>query len=86
VEEVATATRLSDGTVLIAGGQAATSNGVPDAELYVPASGTFESAGQMTVGRYGHNATLLPDGTVLITGGMSIYSQPVSSAEIYKPQ
>ena len=68
------ATRLNDGTVLIAGGWLSGENGSRDAELYVPASGTFESAGEMTAGRYAHKVTLLPDGTVLITGGDSIES------------
>jgi hypothetical protein len=87
VGEDATATRLTDGTVLIAGGsQGGIGDGIPDAELFVPTSGTFESAGQMTVGRYAHTATLLPDGTVLITGGDSFYGHPTSSAEVYKPR
>ena len=77
----APASRLTDGTVLIAGG-----DGSAGAELYVPATGTFEFAGAMSVGRDSHTATPLPDDTVLITGGFSAWPDPTSSAEVYKPQ
>jgi hypothetical protein len=85
-QEIAPASRLTDGTVLIAGGQLPGGNGSADAELYVPASGTFEFAGEMTVGRHSHTATPLPDDTVLITGGFSGWPDPTSSAEVYKPR
>jgi hypothetical protein len=76
----APASRLTDGTVLIAGGQ----YGSADAELYVPATGTFGFAGAMTAGRNSPTATPLPDDTVLITGGFSVWPTPTSSAEIFK--
>jgi hypothetical protein len=85
-QELAPASRLTDGTVLIAGGQVPGGNGSAAAELYVPASGTFEFAGEMTAGRHSHTATPLPDDTVLITGGFSGWPDPTSSAEVYKPQ
>jgi len=78
----APASRLTDGTVLITGGL----YGSAEAYLYVPASGTFEFAGQMTTGRNSHTATPLPDDTVLITGGVSVSTDPTSSAEVYKPR
>ena len=84
--QLAPATRLTDGTVLIAGGQVPGGDGSGYAELYVPASGTFEFAGDMTLGRHEYTATLLRDGTVLIAGGFSIWPHPTSSAEVYKPQ
>jgi len=51
-----TASLLSDGTVLIAGG----GPGAPiaDAELYVPATRSFRSAGRMQTPRWGQTATL----------------------------
>jgi|SRR6516225_7102459 hypothetical protein len=52
-------------------------------ELYVPATGTFAKAADMTTGRHEHRATLLPDGTVLIAGGCGIWPHPTASAEIY---
>jgi hypothetical protein len=85
-QEVAPASRLTDGTVLIAGGQVTGGGGSAVAELYVPASGTFESVGEMTTARHSHTATPLPDDTVLITGGFSVWPDPTSSAEVYKPR
>jgi hypothetical protein len=85
-QEVVPASRLTDGSVLIAGGQVPGGNGSAGAELYVPASGTFEFAGEMTVIRHSHAATPLPDDTVLITGGFSVWPEPTSSAEVYQPR
>jgi hypothetical protein len=85
-QEIAPASRLTDGTVLIAGGQVPGGNGSAQAELYVPATGTFEFAGEMTAGRHSHTATPLPDDTVLITGGFSVWPDSTSSAEVYKPR
>lgn len=83
-----TATRLSNGMVLIAGG-VSTDLAVPvaDAELYDPATGTFIETGSMTVPRTRHTATLLTSGRVLITGGVSVGLVPpaLASAEIYDP-
>jgi hypothetical protein len=82
-----TATRLSDGTVLIAGGQlpgSSTPAGNPAVELYAPATSTFAPAGSLSTGRYSHTATLLADGSVLIAGGYSAWRQPTAGAEIYK--
>jgi len=60
-----TATLLSNGKVLVAGGNGAT------AEVYDPATGTFSPSGSMTTTRANHTATLLPDGRVLVSGGQS---------------
>jgi hypothetical protein len=88
-----TATLLSNGKVLIAGGTAI----LPErpvwasAELYDPFLGTFSPAGNMTVSRSGHTATLLPDGKVLIVGGRVAFGNGAwgetaqSSAELYDP-
>lgn len=75
---------LADGRVLITDGQLPGGDGHPSSELYLPASGTFAFAGNMTAARYGHTATLLPDGTVLIVGGINTWPLPTASAEIYK--
>jgi Galactose oxidase, central domain len=85
-QDIAPASRLTDGTVLVAGGQLPGGNGSYYAQLYVPASGTFELVGEMTAARNSHTATPLPDDTVLITGGFSVWPDPTSSAEVYKPR
>ncbi|MBV9073851.1 MAG: hypothetical protein JOZ10_09485 [Acidobacteria bacterium] len=95
--EFHTATLLSNGKVLIAGGNGF--DGYPTwltptatAELYDPASSTFSNTGSMAVGRTCHTATLLPDGRVLITGGSansgtgaSTSTVTLASVEIYDP-
>jgi hypothetical protein len=84
-----TATLLSNGTVLVAGGL---STGFPgqvmaSAELYDPATGTFTPTGNMTTTRGQHTATLLADGRVLIAGGRTGTNgtQDIASAELYDP-
>lgn len=74
-----TATLLTSGKVLIAGGSAAGFGDSNTAELYDPATGTFSTTGPMAVARQGHTATLLPSGKVLVTGG------PDNTAELYDP-
>ncbi len=76
-----TATLLSNGQVLIAGGY----DGSPlsSAELYDPASGTFGATGSIGTARWIHTATLLPNGMVLIAGGYN--GTYLTSAELYDP-
>jgi len=78
------ATLLSDGRVLIAGGDDAQLRMIGPAELYDPKTGQFAATGSMTAARYLHTATGLADGRVLIAGGTD-GSKPLASAEIYDP-
>lgn len=84
-----TATLLPNGKVLIVGGDnsANTTPYLNTAELYDPATGTFNLTGKMSTGRSGHAATLLANGKVLITGGMDAWltDHTLSSAEIFDP-
>src|SRR4051794_27144619 len=75
-----TATLLTDGRVLIAGGFPTT----PSAEIYDPATGIFSATGNMSTPRSQHTATLLPDGRVLIAGGGPRVG-PLPGMEIYDP-
>ncbi|MGO8802538.1 Kelch repeat-containing protein [Candidatus Binatus sp.] len=84
-----TATALSDGTILIAGGSDG-SYSLNSAEIYDPSTETFAfTATNMNMYRQLHTATRLEDGTVLIAGGIYSHagapSNSLSSAEIYNP-
>jgi hypothetical protein len=64
-----TATLLTNGTVLVAGG-ADGSGALRSAELYDPATDTWGAAASMVIARYAHTATLLASGEVLVAGGL----------------
>ena len=76
-----TATRLTDGTVLVSGGSDGTAT-IASAEVYDPTAGTFSPTGSMVSTRQSHTATLLNDGTVLVTCGTN--GVVLISAELYK--
>ncbi|HEU4932230.1 MAG TPA: MBG domain-containing protein [Pyrinomonadaceae bacterium] len=78
-----TATRLTDGRVLIAGGE---NNGgtLNQTEIYDPASGSFSAAANMGAARANHSATLLADGRVLIAGGRD-GGNSLTTTEIFDP-
>jgi hypothetical protein len=81
-----TASLLSDGRVLIAGGFSVQADeALASAELYDPRSGTFSPTGQMATDRYYHTSTLLSDGQVLIAGGILDFANTLVSAELYTP-
>jgi N-acetylneuraminic acid mutarotase len=81
-----TATLLTNGMVLVAGG---TNNGVAlaSAELYNPVAGTWASTGSMHVARTLARAVLLSNGSVLVMGGCvnDCLSATINRAEIYNP-
>ena len=78
-----TATLLSDGRVLLAGGVYSTAP-IANLEIFDPSTRTFTAAAPLKHARQDHTATLLSDGTVLIAGGYGS-SGPLSSAEIFDP-
>ena len=80
-----TATLLTDGRVLITGGNDGGSVYLSSAELYDPVTGTYSPTGSMSTARGRvHTATLLPNGKVLVAGGDSGLAS-LASAELYDP-
>ena len=84
--ELATVTLLSDGLVLVTGGEGY--QGVLNlVELFDPATDTFSTAAPLQTQRDQATATLLMSGRVLVVGGTSnnVNAAPLVSAEIYDP-
>jgi N-acetylneuraminic acid mutarotase len=84
-----TSVLLPSGKVFIAGGfggSGTEGNPYSTIELYDPQSGSFELAGNMTIGRSGHTATLLKNGKVLIVGGWTGHYDARRTAELYDPK
>jgi hypothetical protein len=79
-----TASLLSNGKVLIAGGIANTATFLSTAELFDPASASFAATGSMTANRFYQDASVLNDGTVLLSGG-SAADRALATAEVYDP-
>jgi N-acetylneuraminic acid mutarotase len=75
-----TASRLPDGTVLVAGGVSSGNLSVASAELYDPKKGTWSTTPTMKEVRSRQTATVLLDGSVLVAGGGS-----GAFAELYHP-
>ena len=80
-----TATLLSDGRVLVAGGCADSLLALASAELYDPMRRSWTAAASMDEGRCGFAAVLLKDATVLVAGGyIGEFGSP-SPTELYDP-
>jgi hypothetical protein len=87
-----TATKLSDGTVLVIGGSDINLVSQSSAELYDPVLDTWTTVGPLASVRAGHSASLLPNGTVLVVGGSTDLSSVLNGAtsalkttELYDP-
>lgn len=78
-----TATVLTTGNVLVAGGQTAANDALGSSELYNPTAGTFSLTGKLITPRSGHTATLLTNGLVLMAGGENVNGTSIQKAELY---
>jgi len=79
-----TATLLTNGRVLLTGGEQEDLGRFTGAELYDPSTGAFTATGAMIFARSQHTATLLPGGTVLVAGSQT-FSNSFGTSEIYDP-
>jgi WD40 repeat protein len=92
--DAASAVRLSDGRVLVSGGDVnvgspdqATIPPIPDhptADIYDPATGKFLAAGPLRTSLSGSSAILLHDGRVLIAGG-NLDTGSIDPIDVYDP-
>ena len=85
-----TATLLSDGEVLVAGGATAYTGSrgtvTASAEIYNPGSNAWHAAAPMSAARYVGSAAALANGQVLVAGGWSFttdFDPSLATAEIY---
>ena len=80
-----TATLLSNGKVLVAGGVSFFGGVFPtSAELYDPVAGKWSPTFPLVSGRQDHIAALLPDGKVLVAGGFN-NADTGPTAELFDP-
>lgn len=77
---------LSNGEVLVAGGNAAGVICLNSAELFNPEDNSFTATGSMTDAHcFAHTTTVLKNGEVLITGGEDQTGNLVNTADMYNP-
>ena len=79
-----TATTLSDGRILIAGGENSTGQ-VEDSEVYDPNDSTFSLSAKLNIARANHSATKLADGRIIIIGGHN-RDGSLTSTELFDSQ
>ena len=75
---------LTDGKVLVIGGQVNESVPIISAELYDPATGSWTFTNKLNHARDGHTVSALTNGKALVTGGYEGDIQ--DSAELYVPE
>jgi len=83
-----TASTLSDGRVLVAGGFTAfpfTGQTLASAEIYDPVAGSFATTHGMGTARGRHMAASLPSGDVVVAGGLGSCCSTLSTAELFSP-
>ena len=79
-----TATLLTDGWVLVAGGYA-DGNYLDSVDPFKPATGIWTATHQLNYSRSEHTSTLLANGRVLVVGGRDATTTP-NTAELFDPE
>jgi len=78
-----TASLLTDGKVLVAGGQNNRDFSLDSAEIYDPSTGNWTTIGNLNDPRDFHAASVLTNGKVLVIGGAIENVADLKSAELY---
>ncbi len=84
----ASATLLSNGSVLVAGGDtgnSTTATATNTAELYNPSTNSWSAAGSLTTARAFASSTALSNGNFLVAGGEDGAGNAIATAEQYNP-
>jgi WD40 repeat protein len=74
---------LTNGKVLVVGGEITGGAYTPSAELYDPSTGKWTSTGSLAVTRYAFQATSLQDGKALVAGGYAATGGLLAETELY---
>ena len=80
-----TLARMSDGRVLIVGGNRNADEFLASVEIFDPVQNLILAAHPLHIERSGHSVTLLLDGRVLVVGGYNPTRQWLADAEVYDP-
>jgi len=74
---------LPDGRLLVAGGHITDGHGLPNTNLFDPATNTWQALPRMAKGRWYPTNTTLPDGEVLTVSGLDSDQVTVSVPEVW---
>ncbi|HWW54259.1 MAG TPA: kelch repeat-containing protein [Acidimicrobiales bacterium] len=81
-----TATLMTNGKVLLAGGETGATTDTPTVDIFDPVTNSITPAAGMKTARNGHTATLLPNGKVMVVGGTATPGgTALTSVEAYDP-
>ncbi len=76
------ATLLSDGRLVVAGGMGGDRKPIASVEIWDPRLQAWQEGPALNVPRHGHSAVLLSDGRLMVLGGMDGQGKPTSSVEV----
>jgi hypothetical protein len=76
------ATRLADGSVLVAGGIGRSGKAISFVERWDPATQRWSDGPALKSARFLHSATLLADGRLMVAGGVGLDGKALNSVEI----